>query len=137
MIPARVLLVEDSELVADAMRTLLDALGHTVRVAPSVRGAVAACEAEVPDIMLLDLGLLDGHGLEVMEQVTSRGLAPRVVAAMTGDDEPAMKRRCLAAGCREVLVKPVGARELMARIETWMRETMPPEAADQRDSSPA
>ena len=133
MIPARVLLVEDSELVADALRTLLDALGHSVRVAPSVRGAVAACEAEVPDIMLLDLGLLDGHGLEVMEQVKALGVAPRVVAAMTGDDEPAMKRRCLAAGCREVLVKPVGARELMARIETWMRDTVPPDQPGQRE----
>jgi DNA-binding response OmpR family regulator len=120
---ARILLVEDSELVADALRTLLDALGHTVRVAPSVRDAVAACAAEVPDIMLLDLGLADGHGLEVLEQVNARGIAPRVIAAMTGDDEPAMKRRCLAAGCREVLVKPVGARELMARIESWMHDT--------------
>jgi DNA-binding response OmpR family regulator len=119
---ARILLVEDSELVADALRTLLDALGHTVRVAPSVREAVAACAAEVPDIMLLDLGLLDGHGLEVLEQLSALGITPRVTAAMTGDDEPAMKRRCLAAGCREVLVKPVGARELMARIDGWMRE---------------
>ena len=123
--PARILLVEDSELVADALRTLLDALGHEVRVAPSVRTAVAACEAEVPDIMLLDLGLGDGHGLEVLEQVGALGVVPRVVAAMTGDDEPAMKRRCLAAGCREVLVKPVGARELMARIDVWMRDPAP------------
>ena len=120
---ARILLVEDSELVADALRTLLEALGHSVRVAPSVREAVAACAAEVPDIMLLDLGLADGHGLEVLEQVNARGIVPRVVAAMTGDDDPAMKRRCLAAGCREVLVKPVGARELMARIDAWMRDT--------------
>ena len=120
--PARVLLVEDSELVADAMRTLLDALGHSVRVAPSVRAAVDACVDEVPDIMLLDLGLLDGHGLEVLEQLSARGATPRIVAAMTGDDEPSTKRRCLAAGCREVLVKPVSARELMARIEVWMRD---------------
>jgi DNA-binding response OmpR family regulator len=120
---ARILLVEDSELVADALRTLLEALGHTVRVAPSVREAVAACAAEVPDIMLLDLGLADGHGLEVLEQVTANGTVPRVVAAMTGDDDPAMMRRCRAAGCREVLVKPVGARELMARIGAWMGET--------------
>lgn len=120
--PARIVLVEDSELVADALRTLLEALGHSVRVAPSVRTAVAACVAEVPDIMLLDLGLGDGHGLEVLEQVNARGVAPRVVAAMTGDDEPAMKRRCLASGCREVLVKPVGARDLMARIDEWMHD---------------
>jgi two-component system KDP operon response regulator KdpE len=123
--PARILLVEDSELVADALHTLLEALGHSVRVAPSVRLAVAACEAEVPDIMLLDLGLPDGHGLEVLEQVKARGALPRVVAAMTGDDDPAMKSRCLAAGCREVLVKPVGARELMARIDVWMRDPAP------------
>lgn len=119
---ARVLLVEDSDLVADALRTLMEAFGHSVRVAPSIRATVEACEAELPDVMLLDLGLLDGHGLEALEQLKARGMTPRVVAAMTGDDEPAMKRRCLAAGCREVLVKPVGARDLMARIEAWMRD---------------
>jgi DNA-binding response OmpR family regulator len=119
---ARVLLVEDSELVADALGTLMRAMGHTVRVAPSIRAAVDACVAEVPDVMLLDLGLLDGHGLEALEQINALGVTPRVVAAMTGDDDPNMKRRCLAAGCREVLVKPVGARDLVARIDAWMRE---------------
>lgn len=121
-VSARVLLVEDSELVADALSTLMQAMGHTVRTAPSIRGAVDACVAEVPDVMLLDLGLLDGHGLDALEQLRARGVTPPVVAAMTGDDDPSMKRRCLAAGCREVLVKPVGARALVARIEAWMRE---------------
>ena len=119
---ARVLLVEDSELVADALSTLMQAMGHTVRTAPSIRAAVEACVAEVPDVMLLDLGLLDGHGLEALAQIQALGVTPRVVAAMTGDDDPAMKRRCLAGGCREVLVKPVGARDLVARIDAWMRE---------------
>lgn len=119
---ARVLLVEDSELVTDALRTLLEAMGHTVRVAPTVRGAVEAATAETPDIMLLDLGLGDGHGLTVLETIGGTPAMPPVVAAMTGDDEPAMRRRCLAAGCREVLVKPVGARDLVARIAGWMAE---------------
>ena len=128
-VPARILLVEDSELVADALRTLLEAMGHTVRVAPSVRAAVDACRAEVPDVMLLDLGLTDGHGLEVLPQLSAHGVTPRVIAAMTGDDDPMMMRRCVASGCREVLVKPVGARDLLARIDGWMRETQSAPAA--------
>lgn len=119
---ARVLLVEDSELVTDALRTLLEAMGHSVRTATTVRGAVDAVLAESPDIMLLDLGLADGHGLQALEELNGRQALPRVVAAMTGDDDPAMRRRCLAAGCREVLVKPVGARQLLARIDAWMSE---------------
>lgn len=119
---ARILLVEDSELVTDAMRTLLEAMGHRVRTATTVRGAVDAVVAESPDIMLLDLGLADGHGLQALDELASLRALPRVVAAMTGDDDPRMVNRCLAAGCREVLVKPVGARELLARIEVWMTE---------------
>jgi DNA-binding response OmpR family regulator len=119
---ARILLVEDSELVCDALGTLFEAMGHEVRLSHTAQGAVVACEAEVPDIMLLDLSLADGEGLPVVEAVRARGVLPRVVAAMTGDDDPATRRRCLAAGCRDVLVKPVGARELLSRIGTWMAE---------------
>ena len=119
---ARILLVEDSELVTDAMRTLLEAMGHRVRTATTVRGAVDEAVAEPPDIMLLDLGLADGHGLKALEELASRNAVPRVVAAMTGDDDPRMRNRCIATGCREVLVKPVGARELLARIDAWMSE---------------
>lgn len=118
MAGGHLLLVEDSTLVTDALRMLFEAAGHHVRVAANVAEAVAACRAERPDVMLLDLTLPDGDGLDVL---TTLGTAtPRITAAMTGHDDPAARGRCLAAGCADVLVKPVPARELLRKIESWL-----------------
>ena len=116
---SHVLLVEDSVLVTDALRTLLDAMGHRVTVAHNVASAVAACVAEVPHVMLLDLSLPDGSGLDVLAEVKRRGRMPAVVTAMTGHDDHETRRRCLDAGCGMVLVKPVASRELLRLLELW------------------
>jgi CheY-like chemotaxis protein len=78
---ARVLVVEDNADAGDAMRMLLEAGGHDVRVAGTVAAAIAACNE-------------------------------------TGWDEPAVIARCRAAGCRDVLLKPVSARTLLALTAT-------------------
>ena len=116
---SHVLLVEDSVLVTDALRTLLDAMGHRVTVAHDVPSAIAACDAEVPDVMLLDLSLPGGSGLDVLAEVRRRGRVPPVVTAMTGHDDPATRQRCLDAGCGMVLVKPVASRELLRLLAEW------------------
>ena len=117
--PSHVLLVEDSVLVTDALRILLDAMGHRVTVAHNVAGAIAACDAEVPDVMLLDLTLPDGSGLDALAEIRRRGRVPAVVTAMTGHDDDATRRRCLEAGCGQVLVKPVASRELLRLLDVW------------------
>ena len=117
---ALVLLVEDSELVTSALRILFEETGRRVRVAGSVAAAVAACEEEPPALMLLDLTLPDGDGLGVLGAVRGRPVAPRVTVAMTGHDDDETRRRCLAAGCADVLVKPVPTRELLARTDGWL-----------------
>ena len=114
------LLVEDSALVTDALRLLFEGVGHRVRVATTVAAAIAACEAERPDVMLLDLTLSDGDGLRVLTALRGHGNEPRITAAMTGHDDPAARARCLAAGCADVLVKPVPMRELLTKIDTWL-----------------
>lgn len=116
---SHVLLVEDSVLVTDALRILLDAMGHRVTVAHNVASAVAACDAEVPHVMLLDLSLPDGSGLDALAEVRRRGRLPAVVAAMTGHDDPATRQRCLDAGCARVLVKPVPSRDLLRLLDEW------------------
>ena len=112
---ARVLVVEDNADVADAMRMLLEAGGHDARVAHTVADAIAACNAGVIDLMLLDLTLPDGDGLEVLARAAAQ---PSVTLALTGWDEPAIIARCRAAGCRDVLLKPVPARTLLALAAT-------------------
>ena len=117
-----VLLVEDSALVREAMQLLFEETGHRVTLAGSIAEAVAACNAERPAIMLLDLSLPDGSGLDALPLLRASGHLPPIVVALTGHDDPAIVRRCLDAGCREVLLKPVPARELLAKVRDWLSE---------------
>jgi CheY-like chemotaxis protein len=115
-----VLIAEDNELVAGAMRVLFEETGHRVTITPSIVDTVAAAVADPADLLLLDLGLSDGDGLLVLEQLGALGAVPRVSVALTGRDEPEIVARCLAAGCREVLLKPVPARTLLRKTREWL-----------------
>ena len=119
---AHVLVVEDSSLVRDAMRTLIDLTGRRVSLASNVAECVDACRSDRPDVLLLDLSLPDGDGLSALPRLRDEGTLPRVVAALTGHDDDATARRCRDAGCRTVLVKPVPTRELMRLLDEWDRE---------------
>ncbi len=120
--PCRVLVVEDSTLVTDALTILLESAGHEVHVAASAADAVAMGVATRPQLMLLDLTLPDGDGLGVLSRLREAGAEPAITVALTGHDETSVRERCLAAGCRDLLVKPVPARELLARVGEWAGE---------------
>ena len=79
-----------------------------------------ACAAERPDLVLLDLTLPDGDGLALFDELALAGIPRPLTVAMTGHDDPDTRRRCLAAGCAEVLVKPVPVRELLRRVSEWV-----------------
>lgn len=117
-----VLIVEDNAFVASAMRILLEDAGHTVSEAGSVAGAIGVVEAasRIPDVALLDLALPDGDGLTILSALRAMGREPRVAVAVTGRDDPAIRARCLEAGCRDVLLKPVPARELPRLVAQWL-----------------
>lgn len=104
------------------MRILLEDAGHTVTEAGSIAAAIDAVRRapHPPDLALLDLTLPDGDGLQVLERLGAAGLAPRVTVAVTGRDEDEVRSRCLAAGCRDVLLKPVPARELQKLVAAWI-----------------
>lgn len=113
---AHILVVEDSQLVTSAFRILLEDAGYRVSIAESVKEMLSCAEGEKIDLMLLDLTLPDGNGLDALEELTERGARPRITLAMTGDDQPATHKRCLDAGCADVLVKPVSIKELRRTI---------------------
>ena len=120
--PGRVLIVEDSPLVVDALTVLLESGGHAIRSAGSVAEAIQQCLAGPTDVMLLDLTLPDGEGLQVLAAVRGTDAEPGVTVALTGHDDPVTVSRCLDAGCRAVLLKPVSTRELLARVREWVDE---------------
>ena len=115
-----VLVAEDNALVADAMRLLFEETGHRVTTAGSIVDTVAAAAGDEVDLLLLDLGLSDGDGLTVLTELASRNALPRVTVALTGRDEQEISDRCLAAGCRAVMLKPVPVGELLRKSKEWL-----------------
>ena len=115
-----VLIVEDNELVTGALQILFEETGRRVTVAHSVADAVRAGASDPPDLLLLDLTLPDGDGLDVHKQLASRGVHPRATVALTGRDDPGTRERCLASGITAMMTKPVASRELLARAEEWL-----------------
>ena len=114
------LVAEDNALVADAMRLLFEETGHRVTTTGSIADTVAAAASDEVDLLLLDLGLSDGDGLTVLTELTSRNALPRVTVALTGRDEEEISDRCLAAGCRAVMLKPVPVGELLRKSREWL-----------------
>ena len=118
-----VLVAEDNALVCDAMRVLFGETGHRVSTAGHVAEILDIAESDPVDLLLLDLGLADGDGFEVLAQMRVRGISPRVIVALTGRDEPEIAARCHEAGCAAVLLKPVPARELLRLAKEWLGAT--------------
>ena len=114
---AHILIVEDSTLVTDALGILFRQAGYDVEIAATVAEAIESASTGAVDIMLLDLSLPDGSGLEVLKTLRARGKAPRATLAMTGHDDVKTRRACLDAGCTGVLVKPLPIGELLRQIE--------------------
>lgn len=115
---AHVLIVEDNELVSSALRILVESADYTVSTAGSIAEALGVARATPPRLALLDLTLPDGDGLALVEPLRAAGCT--TVVALTGHDDAATRTRCLAAGCAEVLVKPVPARDLMKMMAVWL-----------------
>ncbi|HTE47656.1 MAG TPA: response regulator [Gemmatimonadaceae bacterium] len=109
---AHILIVEDNELVTSAMRILFESADRRVSVAHSVAEALGTGTADPAALVLLDLTLPDGDGLSLVEPLQAAGC--RVVVALTGHDDRETRVRCIAAGCADVFVKPVPARQLLA-----------------------
>lgn len=118
MPPQHLLIVDDSAAVTGALKLLFQESGYRVTTASSIADAVRAGTAERADLLLLDLTLPDGNGLVVLERLRQVGSEPEVTLALTGHDDDDLRARCLTAGCREMLVKPVPIRELLALVRS-------------------
>lgn len=113
----KILIVEDSHLVTDAFSVLFTEAGYDVDVAGTVAQAIARAGDKPVDVMLLDLTLPDGDGLDIMEALRKKARLPRATLAMTGHNDAKSRRACIEAGCADVLVKPVPISELLRQIE--------------------
>ena len=113
---ALILLVEDEELLRWTLAKRLSKGGHTVHEAPTLADAADHLRRHQPDLMLLDLALPDGHGLDFFERHRP-DLEDTVTIVMTavGDVEDAV--RAMKLGAFDFLAKPVDSTELLALID--------------------
>ena len=115
----RILVVDDNRDAADTLASMLDLMGHDVRVAYSGRGAVAAAEAFRPALIFIDIGMPDVNGYEATQQIRAQAWARNVrVIAVTGWGQEHDRTRSQSAGCDGHLMKPVE----IAALQQWLLE---------------
>lgn len=116
----RVLIIEDDPGIADGLSAALKRTGYAVDTAGTLREAMAAVSVESFDIILLDLGLPDGDGLEGLRLLRQQGRTTPVLI-MTARDELPSKVQGLDEGADDYLVKPFQPEELLARMRVALR----------------
>jgi DNA-binding response OmpR family regulator len=120
-VSARILIVEDSPLVTEAFSILFTEAGYEVDTAATVAEAIERGTSDTIDVMILDISLPDGSGLEVLKALRDNGSLPRATLAMTGHNDSESQRKCIEAGCAEVLLKPVPIAELLRQIKRHLQ----------------
>ena len=114
-----ILVVEDDDTIRRLLRISLRTEGYRVCEAPSGTVALSLYEANAPALVLLDLGLPNIDGMEVLARIRAAGPTPVIVVTARNQDE--QKVRALDAGADDYVVKPFSMAELFARIRVALR----------------
>jgi len=121
----RVLVVDDEPQIVRALRINLRARGYEVDAAPDGRTALDLAARRHPDVIVLDLGLPDMEGAEVIEGL--RGWTNVPIIVLTARHASEEKVETLDVGADDYVTKPFGMDELLARLRAAVRRAAPPE----------
>jgi two-component system KDP operon response regulator KdpE len=121
-----VLLVEDEDATRSALDRHLTARGYRVDGADDVRSALERWEARRPDVIMLDLGLPDRDGMDLIRRVRREAETPILV--LSARDAEQTKVEALELGADDYVTKPFGTAELLARLRALLRRSAGPAA---------
>ena len=122
----RVLVVDDEAAILRFLKPALEANNYEIISAGTVAEATKRIASDTPDIVVLDLGLPDGDGKDVIRQVREWSDVPIIV--LSARDREAEKIEALDLGADDFVNKPFGVGELLARMRTALRHRMEREA---------
>jgi two-component system KDP operon response regulator KdpE len=122
----RVLVVDDEPAILRTVRANLGRRGFDVAVATNGEDAIA--QADRQDLIVLDLGLPDRDGLEVIRSIRAHSQTPIIVLSVRNSERE--KVRALELGADDYLTKPFGVEELVARVRVALRHADRPEETD-------
>ena len=117
----RVLVVDDEPQILRGLKVVLRQAGFEVDTAATKNEALDRVAVRPPEMLVLDLILPDGSGVEVCEEVRGWSQLPIIVLSAVGDERE--KVRALDAGADDYLTKPFGTDELLARLRALMRRS--------------
>ncbi len=116
---SQILIVEDEAHIRRFVRLALEAEGHTVHEAENYQRGLIEAGTRRPDLVVLDLGLPDGDGVDLIRELRQWSAMPVIV--LSARSAEASKIAALDAGAADYLVKPFGAGELGARVRAQLR----------------
>jgi two-component system KDP operon response regulator KdpE len=119
----RVLVVDDEEQIRRFLRIVLRAAGYEVDEASTGREAIERCTGQHPELVLLDLGLPDIDGIDVIRAIRVWSAVPIIVLSVRAEEDD--KVQALDAGANDYVQKPFGTAELLARIRAAARSRVP------------
>jgi two-component system, OmpR family, KDP operon response regulator KdpE len=114
-----ILIVDDEPAIRRFLRTSLAAQDFAVVEAADGAAALAALTREKPDLVILDLGLPDIDGIELVRRIRAAGTVPIVILSVRDDERG--KVEALDLGADDYITKPFGMEELIARVRTALR----------------
>jgi len=113
--------LEDERQIRHFVRTALEAEGWTVHEAGTVRQGLVEAGTRRPDLVIADLGLPDGDGIDFIRELRAWSTVPVIVLSARSDE--ADKVRALDAGADDYVTKPFGVAELLARVRANQRRS--------------
>ena len=114
-----ILIIEDERPIAELLKYSLEREGYAVRMAHTGADGLAAIEAALPDLVLLDLMLPDMDGLDICRQVTQQRKVPIIIVSAKNDQVD--KIIGLEYGADDYITKPFDIREVLLRMQSVLR----------------
>jgi len=117
----KIMIIEDDRAICSFMRRVLEANDYETVLVHTGREAVSLLASHCPDVVILDLGLPDMDGIDVLKDLRSWSLMPVIIVSARSEERE--KVRALDTGADDYITKPFGTSELLARIRTAVRHT--------------
>ena len=132
-IKPKILIVEDESRIANFISAILTSNGYEAISAASAKEASSMLSSHCPDLVLLDLGLPDADGLDIIRSAREWTQLPIIVVSARMHERD--KVAALDAGADDYITKPFGTSELLARIRTALRHTRTNASSDSVSAS--
>lgn len=116
---SNILIIEDDRVVSRLMATVMESHNYSYQLAETGKDGIAAVLSHKPDVIMLDLGLPDIDGVEIIRRVREWSNIPIIVVSCREDDQD--KVQALDMGADDYLTKPFSIDELLARLRVALR----------------